>query len=111
MVLIRMYYGWGCIAFSTLLEGVIWTHTLPCILVQGICGCPMAANLLAEMLAMAAGCSYKPDQSGCATDGHGCLRAGADTVCIRVARGMQLYSLRKHALISSGSILCIKWLL
>ena len=47
----------------------------------------MAANLPAELLAGAAGRSYKPDQSGYATDGHGCQGAGADMVCIRVARG------------------------
>ena len=97
MVLISMYHGWECIAFSTLLEGVLWTHTLQCMLVKGICGCPMAANLPEELLAGAAGCIYKPNQSGCATDGHGCQVAGADRVCIRVARGHALGMERERA--------------
>ena len=92
-------------------EGVIWTHTLPCMLVRGICRCPMVANLSVELLARAAGCSYKPDQNGCVTDRHRCQGAGAETVCIHVARGMQFYPLGKHTLISRGSTLCIKWLL
>ena len=50
MISVTMLKGWECIVSSTLLEGILWTHTLPCILVRWICGCSMEAKHPAKIV-------------------------------------------------------------